>query len=80
MEAKDGSVGFDFYGEYTTVKEHELIETLLGDDRKVIVTFAQIGDQVEVSETFGAETENSIELQRTGWQMILNNFKKYTES
>ena len=80
MEAKDGSFGFDFSGTYTHVKLQERIEYTLDDDRKVTVTFAGLGSATQVVETFEAESENTVELQEGGWQMILNNFKKYTES
>jgi uncharacterized protein YndB with AHSA1/START domain len=80
MEAKDGSFGFDFGGEYDEVKTNELIEYTLGDDRKVKITFTSNGNETKVVETFEAENENPIEMQRFGWQAILNNFKKYVES
>lgn len=80
MEAKDKSLGFDFGGEYTNVKNHELIEYTMGDGREVSVYFKSNGSQTEIVETFDAETENSVEMQKTGWQAILDNFKKYTES
>lgn len=80
MEAKDGSMGFDFEGVYVTIKENELIEYIIGDGRKVKIEFIKNGDKTNVIEIFEAETENSIELQRKGWQAILNNFKRYVES
>lgn len=80
MEARDGSMGFDFEGIYTKVFPFELIEYLLGDDREVKITFASSGKQTIVEETFDPENENSLELQKSGWQAILNNFKKYVES
>lgn len=80
MEAKDGSIGFDFWGIYTTIKINELIEITLGDDRKMSVHFSKDGDKTFVKEVFEAEAENPIELQKNGWQAILDNFKKYTES
>ena len=80
MEAKDGSFGFDFGGEYDTVKKHELIEYTMGDGRKVKIVFKPEGKATHISETFEAETTNSIELQKGGWQAILDNFKKYTEA
>lgn len=80
MEAKDGSFGFDFCGIYDTVKPNELISYTLGDDRKVSIHFNSDGNTTTVTETFEAEKENSIELQREGWQAILDNFKKYTEA
>jgi uncharacterized protein YndB with AHSA1/START domain len=80
MAAKDGSFSFDFWGTYNDILENELIIYTMGDGRKAKITFASIGDVTEVIETFEAEDENSIELQQGGWQAILNNFKKYTES
>jgi uncharacterized protein YndB with AHSA1/START domain len=80
MEAKDGSFGFDFGGEYDQVKTNELIEYTMGDGRKVIVNFTGNGNETKVVETFDAENTHSIELQRGGWQAILDNFKKYTET
>lgn len=80
MEAKDGSMGFDFGGVYDAVKENEYIEYTMDDGRKVIVRFTSKGDQTDVVESFDAEETNSIDMQRDGWQAILNNFKKYTES
>ena len=80
MEAKDGSMGFDFGGVYDKVKQNELIEYTIGDGRKVIVHFTGNGNETKVVETFEAEETNPIEMQRGGWQAILNNFKKYAES
>jgi uncharacterized protein YndB with AHSA1/START domain len=80
MEAKDGSFGFDFWGIYDEVITNELIVYTMGDGRKAKVIFTSIGDSTKVVETFEAENENSIELQRGGWQAILNNFKKYAEA
>ena len=82
MSSKDKSAGFDFTGTYTNVKEHELIEyTMDGDDaRKVRIEFVSTADGILVRESFDIEHENSEEMQRAGWQSILDNFKKYTES
>jgi len=80
MEAKDGSFGFDFEGIYDTVKTNELIAYTMADGRKSIITFKQHGNKINISQTFEAETENTIELQKKGWQAIMNNFKKYTEN
>jgi uncharacterized protein YndB with AHSA1/START domain len=80
MEAKDGSFGFDFGGIYDEIKENELISYTLGDGRKVSVHFSEAGGTTKIVETFEAEGANSIELQKGGWQAILDNFKKYTES
>lgn len=79
MEAKDGSFGFDFGGVYDDVREHKHIAYTLGDERKVTVTFAANGNQTKVTETFEAESQNPVEMQRGGWQAILDNFKTYTE-
>ena len=79
MEAKDGSFGFDFEGEYTKIIENQLIEYILEDNRKVITTFEEQENSVLVTQKFDAETENSEELQQNGWQAILNNFKKCVE-
>jgi uncharacterized protein YndB with AHSA1/START domain len=79
MEAKDGSFGFDFGGVYDEVKTNELIAYTLGDNRKVSVHFTPNGNETKVTETFEAESTNSIEMQQGGWQAILNNFKKYVE-
>lgn len=78
MEAKDGSMGFDFAGIYTNVVEHELIEYSFGE-RAAKVEFAAVPDGVNVHVNFDAESTHSIEQQRDGWQSILNNFKKYVE-
>jgi len=79
MEAKDGSFGFDFWGVYDVVVTNERIEYTLGDDRKVKIVFTNMGNSTQVIESFEAENENSIEMQKDGWQAILDNFRKYTE-
>jgi uncharacterized protein YndB with AHSA1/START domain len=79
MESTDGSMGFDFEGIYETVIPHKLIEYLLGDGRKVSIVFTSQGNSTGIVETFEAETTNSVELQRNGWQAILDNFKRYAE-
>jgi uncharacterized protein YndB with AHSA1/START domain len=80
MEAKDGSFGFDFAGVYDDVKTNQLISYSMDDGRRVKITFESDGKSTTVTETFDAETENSVELQRTGWQAILDSFKKYVET
>jgi uncharacterized protein YndB with AHSA1/START domain len=80
MEARDGSFGFDFGGVYDNVKINELIEYTLGDGRKVSVRFTDNGNETRVVEMFEAEDTNPIEMQRGGWQAILDNFKKYVEA
>ena len=80
MEAKDGSFGFDFGGTYTLVETNKQIEYTLDDGRKVSINFTSQGNETTVVETFEAENMNSIELQKGGWQAILDNFKKYVEN
>lgn len=80
MEAKDGSFGFDFEGIYEAVKTNELIAYTMPDGRKVNISFTANGNETKVVETFDPESENPIDMQRNGWQAILNNFKAYTEA
>jgi len=80
MEAKHGSMGFDFEGVYTNVQQYQTIEYGIADGRTVKVDFVKDGDKCKVIETFEAETTNSPEMQKGGWQAILDNFKKYVES
>jgi uncharacterized protein YndB with AHSA1/START domain len=79
MEAKDGSFGFDFDAVYTEVKLWDTFTYEFGG-RYATITFKETQGQTELSITFDPESENAIELQRTGWQAILDNFKRYTES
>jgi uncharacterized protein YndB with AHSA1/START domain len=80
MEAKDGSFGFDFWGTYAAIKEEKSLEIILGDGRKVTVLFETSAHETIVTETFDPETINPVELQKAGWQMILDNFKAYVEN
>lgn len=80
MAAKDGSFSFDFGGEYTTVDNHKAIAYTMGDGRKVSITFATTGNQTKIVQTFDPESENPLDMQQAGWQAILDNFKKYTET
>lgn len=80
MEAKDGSFGFDFEAVYDEVIPEEKMVFTLEDGRKTIVVFEESNAETKVTITFDAEKENSLEMQKNGWQAILNNFKKYTES
>jgi uncharacterized protein YndB with AHSA1/START domain len=80
MASKDGRMSFDFEGEYTLVEQNVAIEYVMADGRKVEISFAATPSGVEVIESFDPDTENSEEMQRVGWQAILNNFKKYVES
>lgn len=79
MAAKDGSASFDFTGKYTNILEHELIDYVLEDGRRVITGFESVPEGVKVTQTFDPETENTRELQQSGWQAILDNFKKHVE-
>jgi len=80
MESKDGSQGFDFSGEYSRVALNKQIFYTLDDGREVKVSFDSTDNETTVTEAFEAEQMNTPELQREGWQAILNNFKKYAES
>ncbi|HEX8516344.1 MAG TPA: SRPBCC family protein [Bacteroidia bacterium] len=80
MEAKDGSFGFDFEGIYDNVIPNELITYTMADGRKTTVKFSANGNETKVVEIFDAENENPVDMQREGWQAILNNFKKYAET
>ena len=79
MEAKDGSAGFDFEGTYTQVVPRKLIEYRMSDGREVKVEFAEAGGAVLVKETFDAESQNPPEMQRQGWQAILDSFARHVE-
>lgn len=80
MEAKDGSAGFEFGGTYTRVVPGQAIEYRMSDGREVTVEFAETPQGVLVREAFDAEAENPPELQRQGWQAILDNFGRYVEA
>ena len=79
MEAKDGSEGFDLEGTYTRVVPQQVIEYRMSDGREVKVEFVERAGGVLVRETFDAESENPPELQRQGWQAILDNFGRHVE-
>jgi uncharacterized protein YndB with AHSA1/START domain len=80
MEAKDGTMGFDFEGTFDRIIENKQIDYSIADGRKVKITFSSVGNKTEIIESFEAENVNSIEIQRNGWQSIMDNFKKYSES
>lgn len=80
MEAKDGSFGFDFEGVYEEVKPQNVLVYNLPDGRNVRTTFVPEGGTTRVVTTFDPEAENSVDMQREGWQAILENFKKYAEA
>jgi uncharacterized protein YndB with AHSA1/START domain len=79
MAAKDGSFSFDFGGVYTNVQNNKNIEYAMDDGRKVRIQFSATDNGTKVTETFETEDTHSLDQQRTGWQAILDNFKKYTE-
>lgn len=80
MEAKDGSFGFDFEAVYDEVVDHKKITYTMTDSRKAITDFEELDGKTNVITTFDAEAANPIEMQRGGWQAILNNFKAYAEN
>lgn len=80
MEAKDGSAGFDFEGTYTRVVPQNLVEYRMPDGRMVKVEFSRASGGVLVTETFDAESENEPEVQRQGWQAILDKFARHVEA
>lgn len=80
MEAKDGSFGFDFEGIYDLVDQHQEISYTMGDGRKVTTLFTAQNGETKITTIFDAETENDPEMQKQGWQAILNNFVNYVES
>lgn len=80
MAAKDKSASFDFTGKYTLVIQCDRIEYVMEDKRMVSIHFERVGEATRLTQTFDMEHENSEEMQKEGWQSILDNFKKYTET
>lgn len=80
MEAKDGSFGFDFIGTYDEVEPLKRIAYTMEDGRKAKTDFRENNGEVEIITVFDAETQNPIDMQRDGWQAILDSFKNYTEN
>ncbi len=80
MEAKDGSAGFDFEGTYTRIVPHKTIECVIADGREVKTDFSEMPDGVAITTTFDAESTNPPEMQRSGWQAILDNFRQHVEA
>ena len=80
MEAKDGSFGFDFEAIYDEIIDQKKITYTMTDGRKATTDFENLDGKTKVTTTFDAENENPVEMQKEGWQAILNNFKKYVES
>jgi len=79
MAAKDGSFSFDFGGTYTHVEPYSFLAYQLEDGRKVEISFKKTTQGTEITENFDPETQNPVDMQRDGWQAILDNFKKYAE-
>lgn len=87
MSAKDKSFGFDFTGTYTKVELYKQINYIMdkapndSQSREAEILFTDLGNnQIKVTVTFDSEDQNPIEMQKHGWQSILNNFKKYIEN
>ncbi len=80
MEARNGSIGFDFGGVYEKLIIHKQIDYTTGDGRKINIVFTAAGNTTEIAETVEVENTNPVEIQRKGWQAILDNFRKYTEN
>jgi uncharacterized protein YndB with AHSA1/START domain len=80
MEAKDGSFGFDFAGVYDEVENNKRIAYSMDDGRKVEIDFIDKGGETDIITVFDAENENPVDMQRDGWQAILDNFIRYAEA
>jgi uncharacterized protein YndB with AHSA1/START domain len=80
MEAKDGSFGFEFAAIYNEVVEQKKLTYTMEDGRQATTEFENLGNKTKVTTVFDAEKQNSEEMQKGGWQAILNNFKKYVEA
>nr|WP_315231735.1 SRPBCC family protein [uncultured Flavobacterium sp.] len=80
MASTDGTMRFDFEGIYTNVVNPSLIEYEIADGRKVKIVFEKDAEGIKVIESFDPETVNPEEMQKNGWQAILDNFKKYVEN
>ena len=80
MAAKNGEISFDFQGIYTKINDFSQIEYEISDGRKVIITFEELENEVEITESFDPENIHPEEFQQQGWQAILDNFKKYIET
>ena len=79
MAAKDGTESFDFWGTYQSIEFNKHIDILIGDGRKMMVSFEETSEGTLLTEQFEPETMNAVELQEAGWQSILDNFKNYVE-
>lgn len=79
MEARDGSAGFDFEGKYVEIEPHKKIKYLIDDGREVEIIFKTIDNATYIEESFDPDQENPVEMQKKGWQQILENFREYAE-
>jgi uncharacterized protein YndB with AHSA1/START domain len=79
MAAKDGSFSFDYEGVYSNVEENKKMEFAIADGRKVTILFSAEGNETTVTEMFEAESTHSADMQKQGWQAIMDNFKKFVE-
>jgi uncharacterized protein YndB with AHSA1/START domain len=75
MAARDGSFSFDFEGVYDDVQMQRRIAYTMSDGRTCEVLFSVEQGDTRITETFDAETDNPVEMQRGGWQAILDRFK-----
>ena len=80
MASRDGKFSFDFEGIYNEIETEKMIAYELGDGRRVTILFTDLGNKSKIVETFDPENTNPMEMQRGGWQSILDNFRKYTEN
>lgn len=80
MAAKDGSASFDIVSTYTMVEPQKHIAYTMDDGREVVIDFVETDAGVKITEAFDSESENSEDMQRQGWQAILDNFRKYVET
>ncbi|MBK6877276.1 MAG: SRPBCC family protein [Ignavibacteria bacterium] len=80
MASRDGKFSFDFEGIYNEIETEKMIAYELGDGRRVTILFTDLGNKSKIVETFDPENTNPVEMQRGGWQSILDNFRKYTEN
>lgn len=80
MAAKDKSASFEFGGTYTALEKNKRIEYIMDDNRRVKIIFEELPEGVKVVQSFDPENESPREFQQSGWQAILDNFKKYAES
>jgi uncharacterized protein YndB with AHSA1/START domain len=79
MAANSGEMSFDFEGIYDEIIPLQKISYSMSDGRKVSVEFKEIGADTQVIETFNPEQMMPVDMQREGWQAILQNFKSYVE-